>query len=173
MLFELQSWLQTAAENQPVKAITPENEDVDLKIYSDASSWGAGAVAIDREGHTEQFTEPWSSAERDRYRVESSVTSEPLAAVKAACRFVRPHHRHVVLCSDHIGLVYAAEAGYGRALQYNIALQRLADLFPQTRISVRFVAGTGNQADTLSRGLASACAVPSGAPPIVPSVRVG
>jgi hypothetical protein len=161
----LQEWLQHAEANTPVPIIDADGGVADLTIYSDASAWGAGAIAIYGDGRVQTFSAPWSDEERATYRVEHSAVAEPLAVVKAVRRFVSPAiHSTVDIFSDHVGFVFAARAGHGRTSSYNTAIAQLhAGGFSDVQFRVEFVPGLKNPADPFSRGVTSS----------TPSVRVG
>jgi hypothetical protein len=86
--------------------------------------------------------------------LSSSVVSEPLACVRAACAGVSADMQHVRMISDHQGLVCSAARGYAAARSYNECFVALESLFPSVVFSFAFVAGASNRADPLSRGIA-------------------
>jgi hypothetical protein len=159
---QLQHWVMTLIQNQPVALIDDELEAPDVTIYVDASVWGVGAVATFSNGHVETLSCPWSAEERLSHQVQFSSVAEPLSVVKACTRFITPHvATRALIFSDHAGLVFAAASGYGKAAGYNNMLQRLDALFPSLHYSIRFVSGLSNPADPYSRGH------------VAPSVKVG
>jgi hypothetical protein len=166
-------WLLTALAKQPVP-MAPPIEAPQLEITTDASSWGWGAVCRDvLTGKIQVAAVPWSQADRHRHNVGSSVSSEPLAVVRAACLFVGSDLDRVRINCDHAPLVFAGSAGYARCRTYNETLCRLRELFPNTAFRFSFVPGRENKADELSRGTYG-CRWPQALPSsILPSVRVG
>jgi hypothetical protein len=126
---------------------------IDATITFDACDLGWGAIIQRANGSVHVCARPWSTSDLATHQLWSSVVSEPLACVRAACFGVGPGMRHVRLISDHAGLVFAGGRQYARCRSYNDCLQQLEALFPDVRFSFAFIAGAQNRADSLSRGL--------------------
>lgn len=144
---DLLSWSSTALSNTPVPVVTIPSNVTDT-IICDASASGWGAVHICGLT-TRHYAAPWTEADGPMW---SSVVAEPLGLVRAACCALSASSRTVEIFSDHLPLVFALNAGYGRCLQYNTAIRRLKALFPQATFKAYFIAGRDNcTADNLSR----------------------
>lgn len=144
---DLLSWSAIALSNTPVPIVSIPSGVTDT-IICDASSSGWGAVHICGSA-TRHYSAPWTAADG---QMQSSVVAEPLGLVRAACCSLTAASRTVHLFSDHLPLVFAINAGYGRAATYNAAIRRLKDLFPLATFKAFFIAGKDNvTADYLSR----------------------
>jgi hypothetical protein len=181
---ELAAWIDRLSINQPVPLVTPSAER-HCTVFTDASSMGWGAVAIFESGETRTLSRRWTAQELGTFNLMSSVTAEPRAVeltlmeLFAAVPGSRPLGVEVV--SDHAGLVFAGNAGYGTALTYNTICRRLqSPELSHLRVSFSFVPGSRNPADVYSRFFARADPGPPtvrfGLPTVCvgfPSVRVG
>jgi hypothetical protein len=147
---QLRLWLDLAATAPPTPLATPVPV---LSIFTDASAWGAGAVAFGPNGTAQTMSVPWTEADRLRVNTASSVSSEPAGVLKALCRFLPPAFAGTVDVSvDHQPLVFAAAAGLPRARVYAACLAEVAERWPHATIRFFFVAGEENPADPYSRG---------------------
>ncbi len=147
-----------------------------IELTVDASAYGVGAVCC-IDGKTSFHSIPWSAEERVALEAFqfSSTRTEPCAAVRAvlvcvpAAATLTSTKRHVVIRTDHLGLVFAGQAGRGRCWAYNEAVRRLHLARPDCTFTWIFIPGKVNTvADRLSRGMF----VPHLAPPAI-SVKVG
>jgi hypothetical protein len=147
---QLRLWLDLAASAPSTPLATPVPE---LSIFTDASAWGAGAVAFAPNGTAQTMSVPWTEADRLHINTGSSVSAEPAGVLKALCRFLPPSFSGTVdVAVDHQPLVYAAAAGLPRARVYAACLAEVAERWPQATIRFFFVAGEENPADPYSRG---------------------
>ena len=144
-------WIKEARANKSIplwndsKTFFP-----DLTIFSDASAVGWGAVAISNSG-VRHFSGRWTAAEASA-GIEHSTKAEPLAVQRAAFSAVSTNCRQVLIMSDHQGLVFAGNAGYGKSEAYNSMCATLKSAFPETKFKFGFIAGIENTvADRLSR----------------------
>jgi hypothetical protein len=150
--YQTRCWLLTALARRPVPIELPPAHP-QLELTTDASSWGWGAVCTDlATGKTQVAAAPWTASDRLRHKIGSSVSSELLAVVRASCLFLRGDIRAVRVNSDHAPLVFAGNAGHAKCREYNDALCRLREIFPNTTFVFTFVPGRENKADELSRG---------------------
>jgi hypothetical protein len=147
---QLRFWLDLALTASPTSL---EVRSADFTVFTDASSWGVGAVAVSSTGTTQTMSVPWSEADRLRVNTNSSVSAEPAGVLKVLYRFLPPSFEGVVdVAVDHQPLVYAAEAGMPRARVYAACLAEVAQRWPHATVRFFFVAGVANPADPYSRG---------------------
>ena len=147
----LTCWLKAILHNKPVPTWTSDESFPTLTIYCDASAYGWGAVCVSSSGVKEAGA-PWSEEEKSRHNVQLSTVAEPLAVNKAVAAFVSTSCQHVKIMSDHQGLIFAGNAGYGKGLDYNNMCLKLLEAFPDTTFSFEFIPGELNVlADALSR----------------------
>lgn len=150
-LAEIRAWLNAANRNKAVPTWESEEFFPDLTIFVDASSQGWGAVSISSSG-IHQAGAPWSPLERSQHDVTHSTVAEPLAVLHAARAFVSTHSKKVKIMSDHQGLVFAGNAGYGKSEKYNRMCLELSESYPATRFVFCFIEGVNNVlADAISR----------------------
>jgi len=151
----LHSWLAAALARPSVPLVPQPRPGPELRIWTDASAYGWGAL-IERlhDGALQRIGRPWSAEDRAQYCVTSSVIAEPLAlrrAVLAACTL---ETKAIEVRSDHLPLVWAWRKGSGRIAAYNDCLAHVARAFPNLHVDVQFVKGVDNiHADAISRGL--------------------
>ena len=139
-------WAAVAAANRPVYVWRNIPERVDLRIYTDASARGWGALAI------QGVSVRWVRREW-QVHTESSVASEPRALALAACFFIQPreHHR-VAIFTDHLPLIYAWQKGWGKAYEYSKVCALLHVYRDQgVHVDLIYIPGPLNPADALSR----------------------
>jgi hypothetical protein len=137
----------------PVPILTSEPGSPEFTITVDASEDGWGAIVVNNETSATRFyAVPWTDDERESLPLWSSVVAEPLAIVRAAVASIPIHCGNVLVCTDHLPMVYAGKRGYAACRAYNDCLCRLAALFPACRFTFRFVPGSLNAADPFSRG---------------------
>eukprot|EP00744_Colponema_vietnamica_P006419 GILI01009333.1.p1 GENE.GILI01009333.1~~GILI01009333.1.p1 ORF type:complete len:799 (-),score=70.37 GILI01009333.1:23-2419(-) len=148
---EVVHWIDRLLINTPVPASKPPPPPTDLEIYVDASDYGWGCVSF-HNNIPKVCARPWSASDREVANVSSSVTSEPLGALRAVLATVSTSMRRVVIHTDHTGLVYAGNRGYGKAKTYNEALVQLQKFFPTTDFVFQYIPGPQNPADPYSRG---------------------
>jgi hypothetical protein len=143
---QLLLWAAIAAANRPVYVWRKVQERVDLRIYTDASARGWGALAV--QGASVRWVRrEWQS------HTESSVASEPRALALAACFFIQPHEHHrVEIFTDHLPLVYAWQKGWGKAYEYSRVCSLLHVYRDQgVHVAIIYIPGPLNPADALSR----------------------
>ena len=148
VVIELLAWSQRAAENQPVQVWTPALEP-EYVLYTDASAYGYGAISLSKGGNMLQLSQQWSEADRATWNVNSSVTAEPLAIQRAIAALIPNSAKKVVIYTDHLPFVYAHSRSVGKAFMYSRTIQFMSAY--QTQFEVRFIEGTENPADVLSR----------------------
>lgn len=150
-LAQLSSCLKLMKHNVPTHIWKEENSFPDLTIYCDASAAGWGAVCISSAGIHEAGA-AWTTAEKNQHNVQLSTVAEPLAVMKAVSSFVSSGCANVKVMSDHMGLVFAGNAGYGKSEEYNTMCFHLLTKFTHTHFSFGFIPGAQNVlADSLSR----------------------
>eukprot|EP00742_Colponemidia_sp_Colp-10_P018815 GILJ01021769.1.p1 GENE.GILJ01021769.1~~GILJ01021769.1.p1 ORF type:complete len:419 (+),score=34.41 GILJ01021769.1:419-1675(+) len=113
-LNNLRSWLEQVKQNdeRPIWADRPTFFP-DLTIFCDASGIGWGAVSISN-CDVRHFSGRWSLDEHLQ-GVQHSTRAEPLAVRKAVLAAVSTSAKQVLIMSDHQGLVFAGNAGYGKS----------------------------------------------------------
>ena len=177
---QLLLWLSRLRSALPVPACgSTDPVSFGLTAYVDASAWGWGATVLSDDGTLRQFSEPWSLADVAHHNVISSTCAEPLAMQKLLAQLisVRSSRRAILIYTDHQPLAFACGAGQGKAWMYNRTvqvIQRFRDIFGIS-IVVKWIAGSNNLADALSRGTAERGSGGLGLPGFFPlsSVRVG
>ena len=145
---EMILWCDIAAKNEPVPVWT-EDVEPDITIYTDASATGWGAISISKGGTILQLSQPWTEDDW-RWNLFSSVAAEPLAMRKAIAAMVPCTAKKVVIYTDHLPLHYAMKKTFGRAYSYSLVAQ-LVGSYRDCVFDVRFIPGTQNPADVLSR----------------------
>lgn len=150
---QLINWCRHLIPNKAVPAFKPAFENPDLVLYVDASEHGWGCVSI-KGGVVKTFNGRWSEADRAAHKVQSSVSSEPLGALRAARAVVTKAMTKVLIYSDHTGMVYAGNRGYGKARSYNDLIKALQRDYPNTEFHFEYVPGSMNPADKPSREIA-------------------
>lgn len=147
----LLNWFAVLRNNKPTDAYTPPCEDeFDLTLYVDASDYGWGCVSI--ANHTTKILQGvWTESDRAAHKVASSVSSEPLGALRAIKATTSVNMKRVRIYTDHMGLVYAGNRGYGKARTYNDLLVHLEELYPNTKFEFVHIKGIYNPADKYSR----------------------
>jgi hypothetical protein len=163
-------WLLDLLAHAPVPIVPPQHPSPQMVITFDACETGWGCHIADTSTGCSSFhAQAWTSAQLAQHNVAFSVVSEPLGCLMAVCRALSSGApRHVLLRSDHQGLVFAARRGYAAARSYNDLIASLQQLFPLVTFSFEFVPGISNKADAFSRGLFG-----WGDDISVPTVRVG
>lgn len=158
---ELIAWLNAANRNVPVPTWESDEVFPDLTIFVDASAQGWGAVSISSSG-VFQAGAPWSPADKEQHNVSLSTVAEPLAVLRAAKAFVSTSSNQVLIMSDHLGLVFAGNAGYGKSESYNTMCKELSTCFPRTRFTFQFIEGVNNVvADAISRSWSKTSSPPT------------
>ena len=147
---QLMQWCHLSVKNQPVPIIE-EAPPPTLTIYVDASHTGWGAIAVSAAGAIQSIALPWTVDQRMRYNLARSTVAEPLALRLAAAYFLsaRSSHASVIFFTDHLPLVFAFAAGFGRCSHYSAAIHALQQ--HSCFIAVHHVPGAANPADVLSR----------------------
>jgi len=143
---ELLRWLDVLCVNSPTALWTEHQTDNDAIIFVDASEekWSATAVTATTVQTTSR---KWPKVE------PSSVTAEPSAVWLALCRFVNPAWTNVIIVTDHLPMVFAADKGYAKGYTYNQLLSKCHSAFPRLTCRFRFIPGKDHPSDEPSRGL--------------------
>lgn len=154
---EMLLWLSRIRSAKPVPVCgTQEPDTFCLTAYVDASAWGWGATVTDAVGTVRNFSCPWSPADKAHYNVSSSTCAEPLAMQKLLAILLSTTGKwtSLLIYTDHKPLMFAVSARTGKTWMYNRTAQvveRFREYFG-VDIVVRWIAGTENLADALSRG---------------------
>ena len=151
---ELLAWCSWLQKNIPVPNSPDEEhttQPAEITIFTDASEWGFGAVAI-VDGCVRVLSRPWSPGDRVVFNVASSAVAEPLAVLRCAQHFVEGGKSRVQIFSDHLPFVFSCGAGYGKSFMYNKVILDMNRLFPFTSFFISFIPGRLNPADPYSRG---------------------
>ena len=147
------AWLLTALAHAPVPI---EEEAVDqptIVITVDACAIGWGAIIKDIESSVSRVVAfPWAKADSHK-ALWSSVTTEPMAALRAALVGVPQGTRHVLIETDHLPLVRTLEPEGTLPVGPTMTLFVVWQFFPGTTFTFKHVPGAQNRADPLSRGL--------------------
>ena len=157
--------LTAAKTNTPVhvtRGRRPAQAARTITIFFDASAWGWGAMVIDN-GRLTQYSHQGTEADRNGNDVLSSVTAEPLAIRRILCS-IPIANAHVILNTDHEGMVWASAKPYSLTASYNAVFQLRNELAASgTTIEFSWIPGHTNPADHLSRGV----------PPILQVTSIG
>ena len=152
----IEKWVNTVLVNTPVqmtagrKDIPPLNK-MDIYIVLDASRWGWGALYFDEHRKYKFFINgAWP---HDKY--ESSVKAEPEGIERVVAKW--KHYlkgKSIAVCTDHENLVHASKALFVHSYTYNKCLSylRRVEKEESCRISLFFLEGKKNNADSISRG---------------------
>jgi hypothetical protein len=149
------AWVSSLLRNQP-RPIDPNPPPsaTDI-IFTDASALGWGATHWDTTtGIVRSYSGTWSREDWQRWRLHSSVHSEPLGMTRALCRIIAPtKNRSVIVYTDHAPLLDAIPSSCARTDSY-WSLQKHIREFQSagTHVVIRFVPGILNPADSASRG---------------------
>lgn len=145
----LRLWFKELIANKPTPIISTSPEP-DLTFFVDASEFGYGAVSISTCG-VQLLQGQWSDEDRAAYDVSHSTVAEPLAVRRVAALTVHGGHKHVRILSDHMGLIFAGNKGYGKCRAYNDMCIFLSQ-YTSTVFTFGFVPGSLNvTSDKLSR----------------------
>ncbi|MBS1986333.1 hypothetical protein JST99_00160 [Candidatus Dependentiae bacterium] len=158
-LDQLLCWSAGAALNLPTYVQHVASDNIDLRIYVDASGLGWGALAVGVNASVRSCAFPWPKF------IQSSVEAEPLAATLAIAYFVNTKVKNVVLYTDHEGLVFASKKGWGKCSSYSMAVAAFRE-WEQFGVYIRLehIPGRYNPADALSRSFT---------PPLLPVTKIG
>lgn len=150
---DLKNWCCELKRNLAVPAFTePTTCEPDLTLYIDASAYGWGCVSMKDAARPKIFAAPWSQADKEKYMVEHSVTSEPLGAERAILAAVTKDTRKVHVFTDHSPMLFSQQRKYGKAKSYNDLVIFLQENYPNTEFIFSYVKGEDNPADLSSRG---------------------
>ncbi|PHR94983.1 MAG: hypothetical protein COA68_17750 [Oceanobacter sp.] len=155
VLADFDAWLERLRSNIPRTVYSPSDPKPPTDIlFVDASEIGWGAIHIDvATGTARPYSADWTSTERDKFNLGSSVAAEPLGITNAICRCISAGtHRRVVIYTDHDPIVGALNASCAKAYTY-WRLQKLTRSLPNTSVEVRHIPGVINPADAFSRGI--------------------
>jgi len=146
----MHAWASLGATNAPCP-VHHGTRETDITVFTDASALGWGAISIDSTGAMMQLSKRWTLHEMIAWNLGSSVDAEPLAVTNAVAALVTTRMRKVVIYTDHLPLVFVAAKTFGRAKAYS----RMCTFFANydVEFEVRFIAGSMNPADVLSRVL--------------------
>ena len=147
---QMHAWASLGATNAPCP-VHHGTRETDITVFTDASALGWGAISIDSTGAMMQLSKRWTLHEMIAWNLGSSVDAEPLAVTNAVAALVTTRMRKVVIYTDHLPLVFVAAKTFGRAKAYS----RMCTFFANydVEFEVRFIAGSMNPADVLSRVL--------------------
>ncbi len=147
---DIARWANAVLANAPTP-IPRQLPEPALTIFTDASAWGWGAVAVTDAG-TSSASYPWGASLAPELAARST-TAEPEAVWRALCRFVpRDAPSLVRVMTDHSPFVGAWARGYSPAARLNGVIARIKRRFPLLRLVVEHVEGRANIADGASRG---------------------
>ena len=146
------SWIEELIENQPRPILKSTISDVTDILFTDASSLRWGAIHVEAAtGIIRVYSREWSENDRAQWNLSSSVASEPLAIANALCVCVTPlPGRHIRVYTDHQPIVDALSTDCAKGYAY-WRLQSLVHSLP-CEVSVRYIPGQTNPADSFSRG---------------------
>lgn len=148
---ELKFWLSKLEKNPWTKMYEEEEGEPDLTLTVDACETGWGCTSSS-DTATQFYGAPWTFEDTLKHNLTSSVSSEPLGAWRAICRFVSVNHKKIVVYTDHKPQVWATKSGIAKAQTYNELMVQLKTYYPNTRFDFRFISGEENVlADLLSR----------------------
>ena len=149
VLAKLVQWFKELIRNKPTPIVSPLPQP-DLSFFCDASEFGWGAVSISSSG-VQLLQGQWTAEDKATYAVGSSTVAEPLAVRRIAALTVNGSHKHVRILSDHMGLIFSGNKGYGKCQAYNDMCSFL-HTYTNTTFTFGFVPGKLNvTADKLSR----------------------
>jgi hypothetical protein len=149
VLSSLRLWFQDLIRNTPTPIVSSVPQP-DLSFFCDASEFGWGAVCITSKG-VQLLQGQWSEEDKSAYALGSSTVAEPLAVRRIAALTVNGSHKHVRVLSDHMGLIYSGNKGYGKCQSYN-DMCRFLHTYTNTTFTFGFVPGSLNTtSDKLSR----------------------
>lgn len=146
----LLNWFKLIIKNKPTPSFRTISDEYDLTLYVDASDYGWGCVSTNNQ-ITKIYSRQWTEADRSAHKVASSVSSEPLGALRAIMATTSTHMKQVRIYTDHMGLVYAGNRGYGKARTYNSVMEQLNRMYPNTKFEFTHIKGAINPADKFSR----------------------
>lgn len=146
---ELLAWFSSVEENKPVPTSPSGPESHDATIYCDASEFGWGAYVVTSKG-TSFLSGSWTDEDREIYALGHSTVAEPLAIQRIVAASVDCTMKAVKVFSDHQGLVFAGNRGYGKCESYNNMCRFLSRY--NTVFTFGHIPGSKNTiADRLSR----------------------
>ena len=132
--------------------IPPPTHHHIIRIVTDASGWGWGALAwFEGQATPVQRQGQWPAD--GSLQFQSSVTAEP-EAVYVACLDLVPQNwlGQVQIFTDHSPIVFAAERKLIKSFALNRLFLRLSTSWPRAHFTFTHIAGESNCADELSRG---------------------
>ena len=144
------SWIAELIENKPRPILRNTVLDVTDILFTDASSSRWGAIHVEAAtGIIRVYSREWSANDRAQWDLASS--SEPSAIANALCVCVTPDPgRHIRVYTDHQPIVDALSSDCSKGYAY-WRLQSLVRSLP-CEVSVRYIPGQTNPADSFSRG---------------------
>lgn len=150
---EILKWIQITIDNEAVGMSDPKSLPFpDLTLYVDASNYGWACMSQSAFA-TKTLQGKWTARDRESFDVASSVVAEPLGVLRAVHGLIPKTAKTVKIFSDHIGLVFAGNKGYGKGETYNQMILQLQREYPNTTFIFEHIAGAINPVDKASRGL--------------------
>lgn len=152
----MESWTSLVARNEPRHV--PAVVEPEWMVFSDASRWGWGYVAIEAatmqvRSHGERWAPQMQAAHGER--LGQSTFAEPHAVVNSLLHLIAPGAgvRRVRVATDNTATLYSFGRGFSsHALHLNQCISRLKELLPGVVVEMIFIPGKENPADGPSRG---------------------
>ena len=130
---------------KPRRVSIPFDIDTAVKIFVDASKIGWGGIAMFPTGEKRIVKARWQQPAL----WESSVKAEPKAVEEIFDALKLPKNTHVIIATDHEGLVWASQAVQIHTYTYHKAVRRTQE--QGIRAIYTFIQGAVNPADEPSR----------------------
>lgn len=147
---ELAQWFDALADPLLKAPIRRTNSGY-VRLFTDASLSGAGAVLFDAEGLVHTWARKWTPLEASRPIHEL----EAIAAFEAMV-FFQPYltGNHVDLFVDNTSVIGAAKKGYSPSFHFNSHIRNLLDHIRAHGARVQYVKSAHNPSDCESRRFA-------------------
>ena len=157
---ELKNLLEQMVRNKPVhvtRGAAPPQSKRTIEAFVDASRWGWGAVVppagLDGTAGVQHLRRAWTPEEHASCATWPSVCTEPRALRMLLCCIGQPN-THYIVHTDHAPLVWAwAGRRWASHDDYNLVHRMMRELEAVgITVELRFIPGSKNPADPLSRG---------------------